>query len=93
MEKIGAASARKSLKRKLEEEFGEDARLEALAQPHALHDLVREVSGHVGVLKSVLSSSEADRSAALRAVHVLTELAKNGDNRLILSMFLFLEGK
>ncbi|KAJ9696200.1 hypothetical protein PVL29_008445 [Vitis rotundifolia] len=79
MEKLGVASARKSLKRKLEEEFEEDGRLDALSQPHALRELVREVSAHVSVLNSALSSSEADRSAAKRAVHVLTELAKNDE--------------
>ncbi|RVW54928.1 ARM repeat protein interacting with ABF2 [Vitis vinifera] len=82
MEKVGVASARKSLKRKLEEEFEEDGRLDALSQPHALRELVREVGVHVSVLNSAISSSEADRSAAKRAVHVLTELAKNGDEPL-----------
>uniref|UniRef100_F6HQ83 BTB domain-containing protein n=1 Tax=Vitis vinifera TaxID=29760 RepID=F6HQ83_VITVI len=79
MEKVGVASARKSLKRKLEEEFEEDGRLDALSQPHALRELVREVGVHVSVLNSAISSSEADRSAAKRAVHVLTELAKNDE--------------
>ncbi|RVX20942.1 ARM repeat protein interacting with ABF2 [Vitis vinifera] len=91
MEKVGVASARKSLKRKLEEEFEEDGRLDALSQPHALRELVREVGAHVSVLNSAISSSEADRSAAKRAVHVLTELAKNGDERLITSLFVLLE--
>ena len=82
MEKLGVASARKSLKRKLEEEFGEDGRLDAMQQPHAPRELVGEVSAQVSVLNSALSSSEADRSSAKRAVHVLTELAKNGDDPL-----------
>lgn len=79
MEKLGASSARKSLKRKLEQEFGEDRQ----PQPYPLVELMRDVKAQVSVLNSALSSSEADRAAAKRAVHVLTEFAKNGDDPLI----------
>lgn len=72
-------SARRSLKRKLEEDFEEDRKIVSLLSHDAHQDLVREVKDQVEILDSVFSSTEADRASAKRAIHVLSELAKNGN--------------
>ena len=72
-------SARRSLKRKLEEDFKKDCKIVSLLSHDAHQDLVREVKEQVEILDSVFSSTEADRASAKRAIHVLSELAKNGN--------------
>ncbi|XP_057996751.1 ARM REPEAT PROTEIN INTERACTING WITH ABF2 isoform X3 [Hevea brasiliensis] len=77
-------SARRSLKRKLEQEFHEDrddrkfpaTETEAEADK-SCQDLARDIQAQVDILNSSLSSLEADRAAAKRAVHFLSQLAKN----------------
>ncbi|KAH7838483.1 hypothetical protein Vadar_027115 [Vaccinium darrowii] len=70
-------SARKNLKRKLEEDYEEDRKVVTLS-PHDNHeDLVRNIRTQVDILDSTFSSIEADRLAAKTAIHVLCELAKN----------------
>ncbi|XAR61202.1 hypothetical protein NMG60_11034840 [Bertholletia excelsa] len=70
-------SARKNLKRKLEGEFEEDRKIITLTTHDARQDLIRDVRAHVDILDSMISSIEADRAAAKRAIHVLSELARN----------------
>ncbi|KAL3517573.1 hypothetical protein ACH5RR_020162 [Cinchona calisaya] len=73
-----SSAARRSLKRKLDEDFEDDDRkIDALSPPHAHQDLVREVRTQVEVLDSVFSSIETDRASAKRAIQILSELAKN----------------
>lgn len=67
-------AARKSLKRKLEEEFVEDRDEFCVAE----QDLVREVEAQVEILNACRTSTEADRAAAKRAIHVVSEYAKIG---------------
>ncbi|XP_048337268.2 ARM REPEAT PROTEIN INTERACTING WITH ABF2 isoform X1 [Ziziphus jujuba] len=78
-------TARRSLKRKLEQEFKEqqqeqesDRKVPFIEPDDSHKDLVREVRAQVQILESTFSSSEADRADAKRATHVLSELAKNG---------------
>ncbi|KAG8653870.1 hypothetical protein MANES_05G076800v8 [Manihot esculenta] len=77
-------AARKSLKRKLEHDSleGRDDRkfraAEAEAEPDTTgQDLALEIQAHVDILNSTFSSLEADRAAAKRASHFLSQLAKN----------------
>lgn len=75
-----SAGARKSLKRKLEEDFDENNRridLPPSPEQDEHQDLQRDVVSQVRVLNSVFSWVESDRGAAKRATHVLSELAKN----------------
>lgn len=79
-------AARKSLKRKLEHDSleGRDDRkfraAEAEAEPDTTgQDLALEIQAHVDILNSTFSSLEADRAAAKRASHFLSQLAKNGN--------------
>ena len=74
-------SARKSLKRKLEEDFGADRKIATLSPRQTHQDLIREIRTQVEILDSTFSSIEADRAAAKRAVHVISELAKNGNTK------------
>lgn len=71
---------KKGQKRKLEEEVDEEEGAAAedreISAPSAL---LSEVRAQVTVLNSAFSWSEADRAAAKRATHVLSELAKNGN--------------
>lgn len=72
-------SSRRSLRRKLDEERGDDRGSvggESLAASH--QDLMREIRAQVEILDSVFSAAELDRASAKRAIHVLSELAKNG---------------
>ncbi|PON55274.1 Coatomer beta subunit [Parasponia andersonii] len=75
-------SSRRSLKRKLDQEFQEeqdqhasDRKIPSVAPQDTTQDLLRQVRSFVGVL----ASSDADRAAAKRATHALCELAKNED--------------
>ncbi|KAG8370723.1 hypothetical protein BUALT_Bualt13G0013000 [Buddleja alternifolia] len=75
-----SSSSRRSLKRKLDEEFGEDHGRIGDESPSDSHqDLVREVRAQVEILDLASSSTEQDRASAKRAIHVLSELAKNED--------------
>ncbi|KAL0391009.1 UNVERIFIED_CONTAM: arm repeat protein interacting with a [Sesamum calycinum] len=75
-----SSSSRRSLKRKLDEEFGDDrGRIGGESPPDSHQDLVREVRTQVEILDSAFSSNEQDRASAKRAIHVLSELAKNED--------------
>lgn len=67
-------AARKSLKRKLEEDFAEDRDEFCVAE----QDLVREVEAQVEFLNTCRTSIEADRASAKRAIHVVSEYAKIG---------------
>ncbi|CAK9151067.1 unnamed protein product [Ilex paraguariensis] len=71
-----ATSGRRSLKRKLEEDFEEGRKIVSLSLD-GHQDLVREVRDQVEILESTFSSIEADRASAKRAIHILSELAKN----------------
>ncbi|CAI9768752.1 unnamed protein product [Fraxinus pennsylvanica] len=80
-----SSSYRRSLKRKPDEEFKED-RLKivrddsiSLSPRGAQRDLVSEIREQVEILESAFSYTEADRASAKRAIHVLSELAKNED--------------
>ncbi|OIT05599.1 PREDICTED: ARM REPEAT PROTEIN INTERACTING WITH ABF2-like [Nicotiana attenuata] len=66
-----SSGSRRSLKRKLDEEFEDDRKVSS----H--EDLAPEVRTQVEILESTFSSTEADRASAKRAIHVLSELAKN----------------
>ncbi|KAG5514446.1 hypothetical protein RHGRI_035758 [Rhododendron griersonianum] len=70
-------SARKNLKRKLEEDFEEDRKVVALSPRDNHEDLVRNIRTQVDILDSTFSPIEADRLAAKTSIHVLCELAKN----------------
>lgn len=88
------SDVRRSLKRKLELEFtddpadqvGADRKVLVIESQEPCQDLLGEVASQVNVLNSSLSSSQSDRVAAKRAVHVLCELAKNGT---CFSLFIF----
>ncbi|KAJ9171961.1 hypothetical protein P3X46_015255 [Hevea brasiliensis] len=72
--------ARRSLKRKLEQEFHEDIddrKAPATDADENCKDLARDVQAQVDILKSTFSSLEADRVAAKGAAHFLSQLAKN----------------
>ncbi|XVF21773.1 hypothetical protein REPUB_Repub12eG0118900 [Reevesia pubescens] len=74
---------RRSLKRKLEQEFEEDkvdrCKIPVVETRLTHQDLLRDVCFHVDLLNSTFSFSEADRAAAKRSTHLLSELAKNED--------------
>ncbi|KAL0459533.1 UNVERIFIED_CONTAM: arm repeat protein interacting with a [Sesamum latifolium] len=73
-------SSRRSVKRKLGEEFDEDRGRVGDESPLDSHqDLVREVRTQVEILDSAFSYAEEDRAAAKKATSVLSELAKNED--------------
>jgi hypothetical protein len=74
-------SARRSLKRKLEEEFEVDRKIApVLSDDEVSQDLSVDVREQVEILESVYSYTEADRLVVKVAVHVLSDLAKNEDN-------------
>ncbi|KAI9119247.1 hypothetical protein K1719_009922 [Acacia pycnantha] len=85
MDQPPSSAARRSLKRKLEQEFEEDGadqltpdRKGLVFEPQKPHqDLLSEIVSQVTILNSSFSSSQSDGLAAKRAVHVLCELAKN----------------
>ncbi|KAJ4727476.1 ARM repeat protein interacting with ABF2 [Melia azedarach] len=72
--------ARRSLKRKLDQDFEEEKadRKVSIVQSNAVEqDLIQDIRDQVNVLNSIYTSDEADRAAAKRAVHALVERAKN----------------
>ncbi|KAL8214942.1 hypothetical protein R6Q57_004391 [Mikania cordata] len=71
-------SVRRSLKRKLEDEFIVDRKITS-SDDVAQQDLVSEVRAQVEILDSTFSSLEADRALVKRSIHILSELAKNED--------------
>ncbi|XP_059300908.1 ARM REPEAT PROTEIN INTERACTING WITH ABF2-like isoform X1 [Lycium ferocissimum] len=80
--KQSSSTSRRSLKRKLDEDFEDDNR-KISSSPISRddddnhQDLVPEIRTQVDILESTFSSIEADRASAKRAIHVLSELAKN----------------
>ncbi|MFS7888878.1 putative chromatin remodeling & transcription regulator BTB-POZ family [Helianthus anomalus] len=70
-----STSARRSLKRKLEDELTADRNITSLIDV----TLASEVLAQVQIIDSNFSSDEADRSLVKRSVHILSELAKNED--------------
>ncbi|XVE73134.1 hypothetical protein DITRI_Ditri11bG0093200 [Diplodiscus trichospermus] len=75
---------RRSLKRKLEQEFEEGkadrSKVPVVESRRAHQDLICDVRLHVDLLSSTFSSfSEAHRAAAKRSTRFLSELAKNED--------------
>lgn len=84
-----SSSGRRSLKRKLHEGLEEDQTVSSsLSSEEAHQDLAREVRTQVEVLESSFFSSESDRASAKRAIHVLSELAKNGNSKLSVLFFI-----
>ncbi|KAK1426674.1 hypothetical protein QVD17_15351 [Tagetes erecta] len=71
-------SARRSLKRKLEEEFTLDPNITS-SDDASQQDLVSQVLAQVEIIDSTFSPAEADRALVKRSVHILSELAKNED--------------
>ncbi|MFS7901939.1 hypothetical protein Hanom_Chr01g00005451 [Helianthus anomalus] len=71
-------SVRRSLKRKLEDEFIVDRNLIASSDDAAQQDLASHVRAQVQILDSTFSSLESDRAVVKRSIHILSELAKNG---------------
>ncbi|CAA0815531.1 ARM REPEAT PROTEIN INTERACTING WITH ABF2 [Striga hermonthica] len=75
-----SSPSRRSLKRKLDEEFGDDqVRIGGESASDSQRDLANEIRTQVEILDSSFSYAEQDRAAAKRAIHVLSELAKNED--------------
>ncbi|KAF5782445.1 putative chromatin remodeling & transcription regulator BTB-POZ family [Helianthus annuus] len=70
-----STSARRSLKRKLEDELTADRNITSLIDV----TLASEVLAQVQIIDSNFSSDEADRALVKRSVHFLSELAKNED--------------
>lgn len=85
-----SSAARRSLKRKLDEDFEDDRKIEDVSTGDANQDLVREVRTQVEILESTFSAIEADRASAKRAIQILSELAKNGNAKTVELLFLFL---
>ncbi|KAK6239205.1 hypothetical protein QUC31_004674 [Theobroma cacao] len=83
MDHLKKPQTRRSLKRKLEQDLEEgkaDRCKVPVVESRLTHqDLLHEVRLYVGLLNSTLSFSKADRAAAKRATHFLSELAKNED--------------
>lgn len=78
-EQLPSSSAeRRSLKRKFDEDFEDDGRIDDVSTGDVNQDLVREVRTQVEILDSTFSAIEADRASAKRATQILSELAKNG---------------
>ncbi|KAM5563740.1 ARM REPEAT PROTEIN INTERACTING WITH ABF2-like [Rosa sericea] len=83
MDRRSVTTRRRSLKRKLEQDFVEETqenepdRKSPAVDPQ---DPLIEIRAHVKVLDSTFSASDADRSAAKVAARALVELAKNEDN-------------
>ncbi|KAL5864026.1 hypothetical protein ACOSQ3_001540 [Xanthoceras sorbifolium] len=79
-EKRQTVSTRRSLKRKLEQEFDEqkpDRKFSIVDSDSTDQDLLQDIRAHVVTLNSAYSSDEADRAAAKHAAHALSQLAKN----------------
>lgn len=73
-----SSAARRSLKRKLDEDFGDDRKIDALSPRDDHQDLAGDIRTQVEILQSSFSSIEADRAAAKRAIQILSDFAKNG---------------
>ncbi|XP_047333820.1 ARM REPEAT PROTEIN INTERACTING WITH ABF2 [Impatiens glandulifera] len=71
------SSARKSLKRKLEEDYDVDRKIASLSHHDSQEDLVKEVISQVQILRTTFTSLEANRASAKHAIHILSEFAKN----------------
>lgn len=68
------------MKRKLEEDLQDDRKVSpSISSEDGHQDLEREVRTQVEILESSFSSSESDRASSKRAIHVLSEFAKNGN--------------
>ncbi|XP_031122806.1 ARM REPEAT PROTEIN INTERACTING WITH ABF2-like [Ipomoea triloba] len=77
-EHCSSSTSKKSLKRKLDEDFEDDRlRIVSLSPEDAHQDIVREVRTQVEILGASFSSAEPDRASSKRAIHILSELAKN----------------
>lgn len=96
MDQPPSSAVRRSLKRKLEQQFEEESvdqpssphRKPLVLPPRMSHqDFLSEVASQVAFLNSCSSSSESDRFAAKHAAHVLCELAKNGNFLSLLIIF------
>ncbi|CAL5427725.1 unnamed protein product [Camellia sinensis] len=74
---LPTSSARKNLKRKLDEDFERDRKIATLSPHDANQDLILDVRTQLEILDSTFSSIDADRAAAKHAIHVLSEFAKN----------------
>ncbi|KAL8224893.1 hypothetical protein R6Q57_017450 [Mikania cordata] len=74
-----ATSVRRSLKRKLEDEFIVDS-LIVSSEDVSQQDLLTTIRAHVDVLRSTFSYIEADRALAKRSIYNLSELAKDEDS-------------
>ncbi|XP_028087038.1 ARM REPEAT PROTEIN INTERACTING WITH ABF2-like isoform X1 [Camellia sinensis] len=74
---LPTSSARKNLKRKLDEDFERDRKIATLSPHDANQDLILDVRTQLEILDSTFSSIDADRAAAKLAIHVLSEFAKN----------------
>ncbi|KAL7200680.1 hypothetical protein ACSBR1_032580 [Camellia fascicularis] len=74
---LPTSSARKNLKRKLDEDFERDRKIATLSPHDANQDLILDVRTQFEILDSTFSSIDADRAAAKLAIHVLSEFAKN----------------
>ncbi|GMI98767.1 ARM repeat protein interacting with ABF2 [Hibiscus trionum] len=74
---------RRSLKRKLDQEFEEDkperCKAAVVESRRTQQDILRDIRLNVDVLNSCTSFSEADRAAAKCSAHLLSEFAKNED--------------
>lgn len=72
--------ARRSLKRKLEQDFEEkpDRKVSIVESDATQQDLVQDIRAQIDILNSKFSSDETDRAAAKTASHALVEFAKNG---------------
>jgi len=67
------------LKRKLEDEFIADRNITSSDDAAQPQDLASQVRAQVQILDSTFSSAEPDRAIVKRAIHILSELAKNED--------------
>ncbi|KAJ0791208.1 putative chromatin remodeling & transcription regulator BTB-POZ family [Helianthus annuus] len=85
-------SVRRSLKRKLEDEFIADRNLIASSDDAAQQDLASHVRAQVQILDSTFSSLESDRALVKRSIHILSELAKNGWERVFVDLC-YLDGE
>ncbi|KAF3646488.1 hypothetical protein T459_18505 [Capsicum annuum] len=83
--KQSSSSGKRNLKRKLEQDFDDDRKMSSPSSSSSSshdnddshRDLAPEVRTQVEILESTFSSTESDRSSAKRAIHFLSELAKN----------------
>ncbi|KAG9157259.1 hypothetical protein Leryth_004918 [Lithospermum erythrorhizon] len=69
------STSRRSLKRKLDEDFEDNTNNNNNSIES--HDLALKVRAQVVILDSTFSQIESDRAAAKRAIHFLSQLAKN----------------